>query len=225
MCDAVSADVTAVFDATRQRLGDRGPAVDDAFKVHGREVVYLWPDALHAPDRRPLLPARHRSVGPLVRAEQMPAEIAARLARSDRPLVYAALGTFLSHRADTLATIAGALRQLDVRAAIATGPTAPTALGPIPDDWIVAPRLPQVALLHHAAVAVSHAGNNSVQEALAAACPQIVLPFSTDQFAIAADLERADLAAAFDPNTVTAAELAAAIESSLAATVPIATMR
>ena len=65
----------------------------------------------------------------------------------------------------------------------------PCDLGPIPDDWIVAPTLPQVAMLRGADLAIHHGGNNSVQESLAAGVRQLVLPMSTDQFANAADLE------------------------------------
>src|SRR5690606_34226263 len=84
----------------------------------------------------------------------------------ERRLVYVALGTFLSQRGDVLARLAEALRSLDVRVALATGATPVDQVGPVPDHWWVAERLPQVALLAHASVAVNHGGNNSVQEAL-----------------------------------------------------------
>ena len=47
---------------------------------------------------------------------------------------------------------------------------------------------------------VSHGGNNTVTEALAAGVPILVGPLSTDQFAGAADLEQAGLGLVFDPN-------------------------
>ena len=60
--------------------------------------------------------------------------------------------------------------------------------------------LPQVRLLGHAAAAVTHGGNNSVTEAMTAGVPLVVLPFSTDQFAGAAALERFGGAVALAPN-------------------------
>jgi UDP:flavonoid glycosyltransferase YjiC (YdhE family) len=75
--------------------------------------------------------------------------------------------------------------------------------------------LPQVALLDRAAVIVTHGGNNSVTEALTAGVPMVVLPFSTDQFAGAAAIEAAGLGAALDPNTVTSADLGAAVRAVL----------
>ena len=125
-----------------------------------------------------------------------------------------ALGTFLSLRSDVLVRLAAALRTLPVRAAIATGATPAGDLGTMPDDWVVAPVLPQVAMLRTADLAIHHGGNNSVQECLAAGVRQLILPMSTDQFANAADLERAGVAVAASPNGTTA-ELVTAIRTAL----------
>lgn len=195
--------------------------VDDAFRVHGREVLYNSVAHLHAPERIELLPSDHRFVGPLVRREELPEALRSWLDRTDeRPHVYVALGTFLSHRADVLARIADALRSIGARAAIAVGSTAPHELGPIPDDWIVAPTLPQVAMLRGADVSIHHGGNNSVQESLAAGVRQLVVPMSTDQFANAADLERAGAAVVASPNDATAADLASMIAALLVVASP-----
>jgi zeaxanthin glucosyltransferase len=72
--------------------------------------------------------------------------------------------------------------------------------------------LPQVRLLTDAAAAVSHGGNNSVTEAMTHGVPLLVLPFSTDQFAGAAALERVGFGESLDPNTATVAEVAAAVQ-------------
>lgn len=210
-CRSVTRDVTDAFNQALSTLAPTVPPVADAFAVHGDLVAYRWEAELHDPARRPLLPTARVELGPLVDPEPLPPDLVARLAKPgpppSRPLVYVALGTFLCHRADVLAVIAEALRRSGARAAIALGPHDPRVIGPLPDDWIVAPRLPQVALLAHADLAISHAGNGSVQEALAHGVRQLLLPFSTDQPAIAADLQRAGLARAADPNTLTADQL------------------
>ena len=59
-----------------------------------------------------------------------------------------------------------------------------------------------MTLLGHAALAVSHGGNNSVTEALTAGVPLLVLPLSTDQFAGAAAIEEAGYGEALDPNAL-----------------------
>ncbi len=98
-----------------------------------------------------------------------------------------------------------------LRVALAIGSAPAAAIGPTPADWLVRTYLPQVAILEHASVAVTHAGNNSVTEALTAGVPLVALPFSTDQFAGAASIERAGLGLALDPNSVTAHAIDAAV--------------
>ncbi len=216
LVDRVTETFTARWNTALAAVAPDRPAVDDAFRAHGDRVLYNSGPLMLAPSRRLAVPYGHRFVGPLVRDEQLPASLSSWSSRVDgRPQVYVALGTFLSHRADVLVRIADALRHLDVRAAIATGATPVDLLGPVPDDWVVAPQLPQVAMLRSADLIVHHGGNNSVQEALAAGVHQLVLPFSTDQFSNAADLERTDTASVLSPNDASAADLALAIDVGL----------
>ena len=137
------------------------------------------PRELHEAARTALLP-RHAFLGSAVRHESPDDETAAWLARADgRPLVVVSLGTFLSARSDVLARVAAALRRVEARVAIAIGTNSPEVLGPVPSDWLVRASLPQVALLGHASLLVTHGGNNSVTEALTHGVPLLVMPFST----------------------------------------------
>jgi len=224
-------DLEALVDRVGRRFTDRWNAalaevapsatpVDDAFRVHGHRVLYNSPTELRDPDRWTDVDSDHHFVGPLVRDEACPSGFDAWVRDDGTPRVYVALGTFLSHRTDVLTRIAAALRDGGVRAAIATGPTDPSELGPVPDGWIVAPTLPQVALLAGADLAIHHGGNNSVQESLAAGARQLVLPFSTDQFANAFDLERTGFGMVAAPNTTSRRELAQLVGESLAGAAP-----
>jgi MGT family glycosyltransferase len=124
-----------------------------------------------------------------------------------RPIVYASFGSFLSVRADVLARVVAALRDLPVRVALAVGSADRRLLGELPENWLLREFLPQVALLERAALAVSHGGNNSVTESLLFGVPMLVLPFSTDQFTGAAAIENAGLGRVLDPNAATADQL------------------
>jgi MGT family glycosyltransferase len=188
------------------------PPVEDAFRVHGHRVLYNSPSELQDPARTQSLPANHCFVGPLLREESLTEDLIQWGHRDpDRPNVYVALGTFLSLRSDVLALVAEATKKLGARAAIAIGATPTSSLGAVPEDWIVASQLPQVALLQHADLVIHHGGNNSVQESLAMGVRQVVLPFSTDQFANAADLERTGSASVWAPNEITCDHLAEAM--------------
>jgi zeaxanthin glucosyltransferase len=217
LADDVSRRFTDDWNRALREVDPAAAQVDDAFRAHGDLVLYNYPGALHDPGRASGLPAAHAFLGSSVRDEALDADAAAWLARdAGRPLTVVSFGSFLSARSDVLARVAAALRDLEVRVALATGSADPAALGPLPVDWLVRPFLPQVALVRHAAVAITHAGNNGVTEALTHGVPLLVLPFSTDQFAIAADLERAGLGIAADPNFVTEAAIRDAIVCLLA---------
>ncbi len=143
--------------------------------MRGERVLYNSVCTIQTPSRRAALPKDHRFVGPLVRNEPLPDEFSTWSHRADdQPQVYVALGTFLSHRSDVLVRVADALRHLGVRAALATGATPLDAFGHVPADWVVARQLPQVAMLASSDLVVHHGGNNTVQEALAAGCRQVV---------------------------------------------------
>jgi MGT family glycosyltransferase len=216
LVDRVTSAFTTRWNASLATVAPGRPPVDDAFRVHGGRVLYNSVRAMQDPSREPALPVDHCFVGPLVRDEQLPGALASWSQQiDDRPRVLVALGTFLSHRCDVLARIADALQTLDVRVAIASGATPRDALGQLPDDWVIAPQLPQVAMLAGADLFVHHGGNNSVQEALAAGVRQVVVPFSTDQFSNAADLERIGSASVLPPNEATVAELAHSIDEGL----------
>ncbi|MEO7198566.1 MAG: glycosyltransferase [Solirubrobacterales bacterium] len=216
LADDVAARFTEDWNRSLHALDPGAQFVDDAFGVHGDMVLFNYPEAIHDTGRTNRLPTRHTFLGSAPRDEALDADAAAWLAREpDRPIVVVSFGSFLSARADVLSRIATALVDEGVRVALATGSADLRRFGPLPDDWLIRQFLPQVALIRHAAVAITHAGNNGVTEALTYGVPLLVLPFSTDQFAVAADLERAGLGRAADPNRVTQVEIRAAVGSLL----------
>jgi zeaxanthin glucosyltransferase len=213
-CIAVRERFTARYNEALLALGGASP-VDDAFAAHGTSVLFNYPAALHDTPRAALLPRGHAFLGSLVRPETAPPDVAAWVDADDaRPIVYVSFGSFLSARSDVLRVVVDGLRTLPVRVALATGSTDPTTLQ-APADWLVRPYLAQVAVLERASVAVTHAGNNSVTEALTAGVPMVAMPFSTDQFAGAAALESAGLAVALDPNAATLEDVGAAVTAAM----------
>jgi UDP:flavonoid glycosyltransferase YjiC (YdhE family) len=192
--------VTFAYERALRSIEPGAGPVGDVFAAHGDVVLFVYPDRLHDPARTRRLP-EHAFLGSAGRREQLPADVRGWLDREDgRPLVVVSFGTFLSARSDVLARVAGALRRLDVRVAMATGASQHAHLGSLPDDWLVRPVIPQVALLQRASVLVSHGGNNSITEALSVGVPLVVLPFSTDQFDGAAAIEASAAGIALDPN-------------------------
>ncbi|HSP59665.1 MAG TPA: glycosyltransferase [Ornithinimicrobium sp.] len=208
-CERVRDRFTARWNAVLASLDPGAPATEDAFAETGDVLLLNYPRELHPSGRTALL-GPHAFLGSAVRTEAPDAEVDAWLARGGPPVVYVSLGSFLSVRSDVLARVAAALRGLEVRVALASGSTPREALGPVPGTWLVRPVLPQVTLLGHAVLAVSHGGNNTVTEALSAGVPLLLVPLSTDQFSGAAAVEDAGLGEALDPNSATPEELRAA---------------
>ncbi len=206
LCEEVRDDFTAQWNDALDQLDPRAVPSADTFAETGDVLLLNYPAALHDETRTGLLPP-HAFLGSAVREEPVDDEVQTWLAADSRPVVYVSFGSFLSVRGDVLSRVAAALRTLDVRVAIATGSTPRHELGELPSSWLVRDFLPQVTLLRHAALAVSHGGNNSVTEAMTAAVPLLLLPFSTDQFAGAAAVEAAGFGASLDPNTASVEKL------------------
>ncbi len=204
LCERVSASFTAEWNAALLELNPAAAPSPSAFEEHGPLVLYNYPQEL-ADAARPLPP--HVFLGSAVREEPYDAQVAEWIAASDRPFVYVSFGSFLSVRSDVLARVARAIEESGLRAAVAVGSTDRDELGELPRSWLVRGFLPQVTLLRSAAAAVTHGGNNSVTEAMTAGVPLLLLPFSTDQFAGAAAVERAGFGVALAPNTATSEQL------------------
>ncbi len=215
LCDQVRDTFTTEWNDALVTLDPAARPSDDAFAETGDVLLLNYPAELHPPARTALLPP-HVFLGSAVREEAPDEQVERWLAASDRPTVYVSLGSFLSVRSDVLSRIIDALRQLEVRVALASGSTPRDELPSVPKGWLVRPELPQVRLLQRSVLAVSHGGNNSVTEALTAGVPLVLLPLSTDQFAGAAALERAGFGHALDPNAATSSEIRAVAEKLLA---------
>ena len=213
-CRQVRDEFTAQWNHALKTLAPQATPSADAFTEHSDLVLLNYPGELHDPARR--LPP-HAFLGSAVRAQSLPADISQWLAQDPSlPLVYVSFGSFLSVRGDVLARVVAALRSLPVRVALAIGSAEPALLGDLPGHWLVREFLPQVALLEHAAISVTHGGNNSVTESLTFGVPMLVLPFSTDQFAGAAAIENAGVGQVLAPNVASVDELRSALSDLLA---------
>jgi len=127
-----------------------------------------------------------------------------------RPLVYVSLGTVFNDKpAVYRALIAGALA-CGAQVVVSAGASL-QALAPLASSAVqLFARVPQVQLLERVDAVITHGGNNTVQECLAAGRPMVVVPFGGDQQANARRVERlgvgAHLAAdALTPDSVRAA--------------------
>ncbi|MFD9969033.1 macrolide family glycosyltransferase [Streptomyces sp. NPDC059017] len=129
----------------------------------------------------------YRFVGPSIGAR--PADSSFPADRLRGPVLYASLGTVFDAGPLLLRTFATALAPLGGTVIVSTGQTDPAALGPLPGNVIARRFVPQPEVLARAALFVTHGGMNSVNEAMYAGVPMLVVPQGADQPTVARRVE------------------------------------
>ncbi|MGQ5264030.1 macrolide family glycosyltransferase [Micromonospora sp. ZYX-F-536] len=132
----------------------------------------------------------YRFVGPSIGARQ--ADSSFPVDRLRDPVLYASLGTVFGADPGLLRTFANALAPLGGTVIVSTGQTDPAALGPLPANVIAHRSVPQLEVLARAALFVTHGGVNSVNEALYAGVPMLVVPQGADQSLVASRVVELD---------------------------------
>ena len=155
------------------------------------------------------LPADEEAVGP-----ELP--IAA-----GRRFVYASLGTLQGHRYRLFRNIVRACKALDMPLLIThCGGLDAAAAARLADDGAVWVNdfVPQRAALAKASAVITHAGLNTVLDALEAGTPMLALPIAFDQPGVAARVEHAGVGLRLDHRLAGPRRIAAALESLLSET-------
>jgi MGT family glycosyltransferase len=103
-------------------------------------------------------------------------------ALGESPLIYISLGTVFNDKAAFYRTCFEAFAGSDLQVVLSVGKwTDIAALGTVPGNVIVQKFVPQLELLQHTALLVTHGGMNSVSEALYYGVPIVVIPQTADQ--------------------------------------------
>jgi zeaxanthin glucosyltransferase len=104
------------------------------------------------------------------------------------PLIYASMGTILNGRLDVFRIIVAALaKHKGLQLVLSVGDQVdPRQIGPAPSNAIIVKQVPQLELLKRTSVCITHAGLNTVLESLAQGVPQVAIPVTYDQPAVAA---------------------------------------
>lgn len=164
LIDAFSGNEELNLVYTSRAFQPHADAFDDRFVFMGPQFPGASPDMLC-----PELP-RHQGEG--------------------LPLIYISFGSIYTDRPEFYRTCIEAFRNSEANVMISVGKSIdPSSLGEIPEHITIRNFVPQMEILREADVFISHAGYNSVCEALLFGVPMVLLPQGADQFAIAARLE------------------------------------
>lgn len=103
------------------------------------------------------------------------------------PLIYASMGTMLNGAREVFQTILEAASAPGRQLVLSIGANlTPEAVGPAPGNTIVVNQAPQLDILQRAALCITHAGLNTVLEALSQGVPLVAIPVAYDHPGIAA---------------------------------------
>lgn len=102
-------------------------------------------------------------------------------------LVYISMGTVVNNKLEFYKNCIAALRGEDVQVILSVGELVDvSALGPLPENVAVYPRVDQIAVLEKADAFLSHCGMNSASESLYFGVPLLCFPQTNEQGGVAA---------------------------------------
>lgn len=124
---------------------------------------------------------KYAFVGPSVRPAREQVE------KTHDKLVYISMGTVVNNRLELYQNCIAALAEEDMQVILSAGDAVDlAALGPLPANVSVYPRVDQIAVLEKADAFLSHCGMNSASESLYYGVPLLCYPQTREQGAVAA---------------------------------------
>jgi MGT family glycosyltransferase len=203
------ADLHADFDAFCQER--KAPPLSELEFVHSSPYLnlYLYPDEVDYARAQPLDGTWH-NLQTSVRDTDAPWEPPP----GDGPLIYLSLGSLGSGDVELMRSLIATLADVPARIVVSKGPQhdqlelAPNMTG--------AEFLPQVSILPHADLVITHGGNNTVTECLRFGKPTILLPLFWDQYDNAQRLHETGFGIRLDTYAHAPEELTGAIDRLLA---------
>ncbi len=206
----IAGQLRATYHIPKMGLADAYNNLADLNIVYSIKDLQAWPNTFDE---------RFKFVGPFLADPAQTAETAnfpfAEL--GEQPAIYISLGTVFNDRDDFYRLCFEAFADLNRRVILSIGSrTDMSQLGAIPANFIVRPFVPQLWVLRHAALFITHAGMNSVNEGLFESVPLLMIPQAADQFFIARRLQRLGVGKTLDSSQLSTDRLRSAAEEMLA---------
>jgi MGT family glycosyltransferase len=173
-------------------------------------IVFLpkeWQPNGHTLDERYLF------VGPSILPRHEESDFPFDHLRDTLPILYISLGTIFNNWPQFFKMCFEAFGGLPWQVVVSVGKQADlAALGPVPDNFLVASHVPQLEILSRTHVFLTHAGMNSTMESLYYGVPMVAIPQWTDQAMTAQRIAQMGLGVMLERETVNAATLREAVE-------------
>jgi MGT family glycosyltransferase len=129
------------------------------------------------------------------------------------PTLYVSLGTVFNANPEFFDACLEAFADTNWQVVLSVGTrTDPSTFVQIPDNFLVRPHVPQLEVLEHTSLFITHGGMNSVMEAIYYGVPMVVVPQQPEQAMTAARVAELGLGVALlEPGRVTAGALRDAV--------------
>jgi MGT family glycosyltransferase len=206
------ADLDARVNAARGRLG-LAPTAQDVLRRPYSPWLNLIASVAAAEAPRDNLTPCTWFVGPCFGKRQAQGEFPYDRLAANRFKVYVSLGTVFNNKPAVFRKILEGLDAPEYQVIVSAGGAyAALKRGPLPANALVFERVPQVELLPRVDLFISHGGNNSINEALAAGKPILVLPIGGEQGDNASRMVYLGVGDRLDLATFAPAQLRAAVD-------------
>ena len=130
-----------------------------------------------------------------------------------KQLLYISLGTGFNNRPDIYNACFQAFADTPWQVVLARGKNVdPAKLDPVPANFLVAGYVPQLEVLQHASVFISHGGMNSTLESLSYGVPLVILPQMAEQAMTARQVQKLGLGVVLESKTVLPDDLLRAVQ-------------
>ena len=129
------------------------------------------------------------------------------------PIVYVSMGTLQNGVTATFRSIAASAKRLkDLQFVLAIGnQITPEQIGETASNILTVVYAPQIELLKRSALCITHAGLNTVLEALGFGVPLLAVPITNDQPGVAARIAHKEVGLAISPDNLSSSDLSALI--------------
>lgn len=151
---------------------------------HAPELNYVYTVKEFQIFSREFPPECYRFIGPSIEARSSKVQIAFDQIRT--PLIYISLGTLLNNSISFYQKCFAAFAGEEVTVILSVGSNiSMEKLGPVPENFMIYSFVPQLEILQHASLFITHGGMNSVNESMYYGVPMLVVPVGNDQPAVA----------------------------------------
>jgi MGT family glycosyltransferase len=130
----------------------------------------------------------------------------------EQPLLYISLGSIFTNQPEFYKQCFAAFADQDWQVVLSIGKqTDLAALGPVPENFLLSPYVPQLEILPRTQLFVTHAGTNSVMESLYFGVPMVLIPQQPEQQLHAQRVVDMGLGVMLEKETVNATSLREAV--------------